>query len=397
MHYSWQFDILRTWEEVDDPAFLERWQRAYDTAPSRHVFSSPLLVKTWTDCYRKFQEIEPVYFIARSGGTEIYLPLVIWRRNWKNMFLRILVPAGYSDFDYHDPVVSCPVTNSLMTSFWTLVQQQVIEAIAYDKIDLNGMRFPGAQGFWEKEEACPFIDMSRYEDFEDYFDRLGKSLRKDIRRKKRILDDCGSVEFHVYSRQDIEGAMQSFPLFLDAHTRRWPNAFKAPGLHEALLRNGLPDRLVHFSEIRIDGSPVSWEIGFRDHDRAYSYMPAYQEAYADRSPGKVHLAFLIKECFQRGIRVFDFMRGAEEYKGSWADSIMYVHRSHQYADRLYSRMKIYTDQTFKNIKKLLYVSPLCLFSVDLIKKLDVLLRTQFILNAESCEIFMEFAGCANLG
>ncbi|NTV92294.1 MAG: GNAT family N-acetyltransferase [Chlorobiaceae bacterium] len=400
MEPSWKLDIYKDWNEIDDPSFQEQWQRWYDAAPEANVFSQPLLVKTWTDCYRAFQNVQPLYCVARTGDTTFFLPLVVWQRNWKNAFLTLVVPAGYSDYDYHDPLVAGTCTTSLMNSFWTLIVQQVLaghNCDTYDQIDLNGIRFFGLQPCWEQEESCPFIDMGRYADFQDYFERLGKNLRKDIRRKKRLLDACGSLEFHVYGRQELDRAMRVFPQFLEAHTRRWPNAFKAPGFHEAMLRNGLPSGLVHFSEMRIDGAPVSWEIGFRERSKAYSYMPAYQEDYADHSPGKVHLALLVEECFQRGIRVFDFMRGAEEYKESWTDSTIHVHRYRKIADSLSSRMKIVVHQAFNSVKTLIGASPVCFVAAGLLKKLDLLLRTLFIYNAESAEFFMDVAGCAFLG
>jgi len=188
-------------------------------------------------------------------------------------------------------------------------------------------------------------------------------------------------------------------LFPETHSRQWPKAFRAPGLHDALLSKGLLEGVVHFSEIRIDGVPVSWELGFRDRHRAYSYMPAYLDDYAGLSPGKVHLSFLIEECFHRGLRIFDFMLGSQEYKDSWTDSSAYVHSCRMFSDSLFSRTRLFADQALNGLKKLLPSVPLvCQISPDALKKLLLLIRTQFLSYAESCcGVFVELPGIAVLG
>lgn len=399
MEYSWTLDIFTTWDEVDDPDFLDRWLGWYDKAPLSHVFYHPVILKTWTDCYRKYQRIEPLYCVARTDDVEIFLPLVLWHRNWKNAFLRVVIPAGYSDYDYHDPIVVGPSTESLMNSFWGLIREEVFDGgfAAYDKIDLTGMHISGSESGWDREESCPFIDIGEYDDFRHYFDSLGKSLRKDIRRKRRMLGASGVLDFHVYGKQELENALKVFPAFLDVHTRKWPYAFKTPGFHEKLLSNGLPAGLVHFSEIRVDNDPISWEIGFRDGRKAYSYMPAYREEYAGYSPGKLHLASLIEDCFKSGVKIFDFMRGSEEYKGEWTDSEIFVYSFQQFADGLKSRVKLIADQTARGIKEQLGSLTFIVLSTGLLKKLWLLLRNQAVFYTDFYEIFMEVTGYSVVG
>jgi len=356
MENPWKVELYRSWDEVDSPGFAEQLRQWMEHAPDAHVFYHPVILKAWTDTMRKLQNVTPLYVVARYEEITFFLPLILWKRNWKNAFLRVIIPAGFSDFDYHDPGVSGPHTNVMMASFWTLFRQEVIDSgrIGYDKVDLNGIRSPGLQRLLEREEACPYIELNRYDNFEDYLASRSKSLRKDIRRKKRILEDAGELEYHVYGPHELENALPSFSLFLDTHSRQWPHAFKAPGLHEALLRNCLPKGLLHFSEIRIDGVPVSWEIGFRERQRAYSYMPAYLDEYAGMSPGKVHLSFLTEECFKSDRRIFDHLRGSETYKAGWADHIAEIYAYTKDASNLQARMRqagFGAMQELKNIRR----------------------------------------------
>jgi hypothetical protein len=390
MTYSWKLKIFSTWDEVDDPAFLAQWQQWIDSAADPHVFFHPLILKAWTDTYRLLWDITPLYCVAYTDDITVFLPLVVWRKNWNNAFVKVIVPAGYSDYDYHDPVVVGLSTMQVIRSFWNLIQSRIFDhgSIDYDQIDLLGIAFPGRLEFWKKEEVCPFIDLKKFDDFQQYFQQLGKNLRKDLRRSKRMLEEYGSLSFHVYAPNELQGALQVLPIFLETHTRKWPSAFKAPGFHKGLLLNGLPTGLVHFSEIRIDNVPISWELGFRYKHKAYSYMPAYQEEYAKYSPGKLQISYILEDCFKRGQQIFDYMRGAEEYKGEWTDSEVFIYRYLYNAKGFQSRVKILAYNALNELKKIPHYSPLYIpFAYISGRLFDYLIYLQVLLS-DSYEIFM---------
>ena len=352
MSYSWKFKVLKCWDEIDDADFIKQWERWTHQAPDAHVFNHPALIKTWTDIYRSLEKISPLYIVAEAEDVLVFLPLVLWQRNWKNAFMKTIIPAGYSDYDYHDPLVVGYPAKKLTQAFWKLLIKEVLKEsrLQYDLVDLTGMRTPGVYFKWLKEETCPYVDLSLYQNYDHYFSMLGKSLRKDIRKRIRMLEEFGKLSFHVYGQSDLIAVLDSLPEFLKVHATRWPNAYIPPGFHEALLRNTIPLGLSHFSEIRIDDLPISWELGFRYRKCAYSYMPAYVKKYAKCSPGKVHLSFLLEESFEKGIREFDFMRGSEEYKGKWTDDNRSLYCHKHFDTKLQSRLKLKTREILRSMK-----------------------------------------------
>ena len=68
-----------------------------------HVFFHPALCMAWLETYRPIRKLEPLFCIGDSNHNHFFLPLVLWRKNWKNAFQKVIVPVGYSDFDYHEP------------------------------------------------------------------------------------------------------------------------------------------------------------------------------------------------------------------------------------------------------------------------------------------------------
>jgi hypothetical protein len=353
MNRAWDLKVYRRWDEVDDPSFISEWKQWLEQSPQSHVFFHPSVLKAWTDTYRSIQNISPFYCVARKDDTTVFMPFVLWRRNWKNAFLHTLVPAGYSDYDYHDPIVTGIVTQELMHSFWGMLLNEFTnsDVVRFDIIDIPGIRIPGSQENWSKSEVCPYTDFKLFKDYDDYICKLSKSFRGDLKRQARRLEELGELSFHIYEKNEMDDALNDFKIFLEEHKRKWQNAYKAPGFHELLFKNIFTEGLAHYSQLRLDGRPISWVLGFRYKKTVYYYMPAYTSEYARYSPGKVQLAYIFKDCYNVGIEIFDFMRGAESYKAEWAQSEEVLYRNETDGSGLISRMKLNANSVLSEIKK----------------------------------------------
>ncbi len=355
MNHSWKLKIYRSWDEVDNPRFIDEWLKWMDNTPDPHVFFHPAMVKVWVDTYRSFQNISPLYCVAEYEDITVFLPLVLWRRNWKNAFLRLIVPVGFSDFDYHDPIVSVPRTNEIMDSFWNLIESRLLAGnlCRYDKISIHGFRFQCDANAWEEGDICPYADLKLYKSYSDYLLNLKKHLRQDIGRQKRRLSEVGETTYKVFQASELAEALALLPDFLAAHSRRWPNDFKSQGFHQAMLKEGVPAGLVHFSVLMVDGIPISWHLGFRYKDRFYYYMPAFLEKYQSYSPSKVHLSYLIEECFDNDIIIFDHLRGSESYKEGWATNAAHLYGYKRSCCSLPATLRLTAFNTMQELKKLL--------------------------------------------
>jgi CelD/BcsL family acetyltransferase involved in cellulose biosynthesis len=328
MRSQWKIEVYRNWEEVDDSKFLNRWMDLLQSATDANVFAHPALIRTWTDIYRKQRDISPLYCIAESDNATIFLPLVMWRRNWKNAFIRSITPSGYSDYDYHDPLIVGDLSTEMMQLFWQSLFDAAKNGVlgSFDTAEFSGIRITGKQCGWKQSDNCHYADLRRYEDFEQMLSSLSKNLRKDIKKRKRQLNNLGKITFHVYENSELNQVLEDFPVFMREHGKKWPGAYKAPGFHESLLKNAFHEGLVHYSQLRIDDRPISWELGFRYRDKAYSYMPVYLDYYRKYSPGKIHLSYLLEDGIKKGIGIFDFMRGDESYKKEWTSDQFSLYR-----------------------------------------------------------------------
>jgi len=323
MNDRWQFDWLTSWDEIRAPAFAAQWQRFADESFNSHVFFHPALGWAWLDTYLPLRDLRPCFLIARRSEHTVFLPVVHWRKNWKNAFQRVLVPLGYSDYDYHDPLVTGPAETMDWVGFWTgLLENLTLRPpCQFDRFELGGVRAEHTEGAlaWEDDEVCPWIDLTPFRSIEEYLATVSKGLRGDIGRQKRRLADQGQVSYNVYTADELPGALTALDAFLHHHAVRWPNAYRAPHFHENLLRKGLPAGTVYFSTMALGNRAVSWRLSFAWKNRYCSYQPTIDAAFSSYSPGKVHQCYVVSDLIGKRYATFDFLRGAEAHKAGWAN------------------------------------------------------------------------------
>jgi CelD/BcsL family acetyltransferase involved in cellulose biosynthesis len=247
------------------------------------------------------------------------------------------VPVGHGDYDYHDPVLS-NVGEDIGDEFWNVYLEQLEQAATgrYDFVAINGIRGTFNSGRWQSDDVAPFISVSSAT---DVLAQLKRSLRGDIRRQRRRLEEVGMLSLKTFSSSEIDPALVVLAEFLEAHSTRWPNSFRVPTLHERLVEYGLHAGVAHFSVLNLDGEPISWHLGFNDARRFYWYMPVYKEQYAAFSPGKLHLAAFVETAHATGARTVDLLRGDESYKSDWATGNEALHCTSRWSGSPTSRIR----------------------------------------------------------
>jgi CelD/BcsL family acetyltransferase involved in cellulose biosynthesis len=321
---AWRFDWITSWDHVWRADFVSPWHRWILESPTSHVFFHPALVRAWVDTYLPLRRMEPRVLVATQNGCTVFLPMVLWRKNWKNAFQRVLIPVGYSDYDYHDPIIVGRSDSEVWREFWDAFLQEVCKTWGKecDAVQLPGVHEAVARSdrFVDQGELCPRRDLGGFKDGEAFLASLRPSLRGDIRRQERRMLELGEITHIVFSADEVAEAVDSLGEFLKVHAARWPAAYKAPGFHHNLIRHGLPAGVVHFSLLKVGRDIVAWRLDFVDQRCFYAYMPAYRPEYMNLSPGSILQYYCIREAIQRRLKVFDHLRGEESYKAGWADS-----------------------------------------------------------------------------
>lgn len=324
----WHFKVMTDWDQVWEASHQEQWMLHMDSCPGAHVFFHPSLVKAWVDTYLPLRTISPLFVWANhENGNKVFLPLVLWKQNWKNAFMKSIVPAGYADFDYHDPVFLHSPSADELSAFWRELTDTLGRHAQYDEIALDGLHQSCLPQGWAivYKEPCPFIPIKGLSGIDDYLATRSKKIRYNLRREQKRAQDAAKLSYMEFFGENINMALEELPLLLECHRSRWPRAYKAPRFYENLLREGLNAGVIHFSRLTFDEHPASWRVGFIYKGRYYSYMPTINPEYSEYIPGKIHLLYCINYAIERKCGIYDQMRGDESYKSNWTRDFDFVY------------------------------------------------------------------------
>ena len=175
-------------------------------------------------------------------------------------------------------------------------------------------------------QESPFVDICRYNCWEQYERSLSKNLRVDLRRRWRRLNESGDVSIDIasdallidrllYEGFRLEGSDWKTARGTAIASRRATAEFYRQIGYWAADRGWL-----RLSFLRLDGSPIAFHFNVEANGVHYHLKGGYDPTYRQLSPGKVLHAELIRRAFGSGLDRFDFLGAAEPYKLQFADS-----------------------------------------------------------------------------
>jgi CelD/BcsL family acetyltransferase involved in cellulose biosynthesis len=307
-------EALPGFEGLDEP----RWNGLLDQARLPSVFLTWQWQTAWA---RAFLGSRPLHLlrIADDAGTLTgLLPLYDEVPGERRLvggvdvsdYLDLIAPAGREEEGWH-----------------ALLHHRAGESAAWD---LHGIRAlsptveilprlgvaSGLQASVEREDRCPVLELPF--SWESYLERLSGKDRHELKRKIRKLErelPGSSARFHA-SPEGWEGELGKF---LRLH--RLSKVGKARFMDERME--------AFFREVTRALAAAGWaRLWFLDHEGAgvaaflcfeYRgsvglYNSGFDPQHAKLSPGIVLLAHVIRDAIERGVPLFDFLRGEEPYK-----------------------------------------------------------------------------------
>ncbi len=158
-----------------------------------------------------------------------------------------------------------------------------------------------------------------FADFDAYMASRPSSLRKDLRRRRR-LSEQGAPAYGLVTDPDAIAKDTARAIELK---RQW---LAERGLHGRFLAraNGgawmadIAQRAnahgwLHFSVLRVGGNLAATQIAFGSEGRLVGYFGAFDVAHSRHSVGKLHLA----DIFDSRVTL-DLLTPADSYKAEWA-------------------------------------------------------------------------------
>lgn len=317
-------------EQLLNPSFLVKWQKVVDQCGWSSVFQDPQFILNWLATKGKSLKVDPFFCVMDADdGMTVVIPACRYPGSWKTLWRRRLVLLGEPHLDFLDPVVSVRDPASID---WTVLWQRFIsevdalsccETVCFFRV----REFCSPKGAVPDSAECSSkLNLKGYESLAGFLKQKSQRHRGDIHRQKKRLENQGDLSLNVFGCHEVDDALCSLEKMISAyeqlHLEHRERFFKAPGTYEfyqGMIKELLREGIVHFSELRLNGMPISWHFGFFYRGVLHYYKPTYQVEYQVYSPGKVHLALLVELGIHEGWVAIDMGGGAERYKFQWAD------------------------------------------------------------------------------
>ena len=269
------------------------------------------------------QRIEPYVVVERDGSS--VQAIGPFGRVGRMPGWRRVVFLGGTQSDYQT-VLTQPGRPDAATNVWKVLLAQT----DWDRIDLYpiaeseaaqvsalAQAHRGLTVAYRAKGNCPVLDLS-----DGAVERDGQKMLKDAQYQWRRMEKMGVTLQRAETADDLRKLLDGLA---DLHRRRWAVESQASRFSqdarqmefERLASVWLEQGVLHATGLSVGGRLIAAHIGACTADRFYWHTPSFDPEFSKYSPGKVLVWRLVEECRARGVRWFDFLRGAEEYKTAW--------------------------------------------------------------------------------
>ena len=192
--------------------------------------------------------------------------------------------------------------------------------------------------FYIRRFVSPFIIINR--DFTGYFKEKSRhSSIKTIKRSEKKLVQVGKL---TCKKLDSSRIGEIFEL----HEKQWKkkNDFSnfSEEKHGNFYKEIALDQNLSFKSwvhaLMLEERIIAFIYGFKCNTNYILYRITYDNDFSVYGPGKILLKKVIKDCFENGVKVFDFGLGYARYKTEWADDNRSIREVVFSTNRLFSRI-----------------------------------------------------------
>jgi CelD/BcsL family acetyltransferase involved in cellulose biosynthesis len=284
-------------------------------------WSSPFILPEWLEVWwRVFgSDFKPHIRVIFQGDEIIGVaPLMV--KDTTAYFM-----GGTDVCDYQDYVIAPGKEQDFFNALLDDLKQNGIKHLDLKHIrpDYTVMKFllPLAENrkckTVNEKEAVSF-EMDLPPSFEEYLNSLSTKQRHEVRRKIRRLTEEGKIVYHFVERgEELAAALEIFyKMFVESRQDKAAFLTEQMKRYFKLLTDIMEDiGLLKMGMLEIDGKPIAAIMCFDYNDCIYLYNSGYDPQYVGLSAGLLSKVYAIEDSIEKGKKRFDFLKGAEPYKG----------------------------------------------------------------------------------
>jgi hypothetical protein len=180
---------------------------------------------------------------------------------------------------------------------------------------------------------APYVDFGLFPASQPFIERLSRNTRHQLRRSNRQYSENGDLILR--RAETVETGLDYLADLIRLHNITWhargkPGAFATPAVrrfYQALIAAGVPNGEVDMLQVTAGDDVVGYLMNFRHRGVVSAYQSGfnYGSARPHQKPGLTCHFLAIDAYRAQGIRVYDFLAGADRYKLSLANAQRWLH------------------------------------------------------------------------
>ncbi|AEM77775.1 GNAT family N-acetyltransferase [Thermoanaerobacter wiegelii] len=249
----------------------------------------------------------------------------------KGLLVKRIKFIGSNNSDYLDFIVRKGHENEFYTSLVNFLERYIdaFTVLDLEHIPEKSEFFPYIMGSnlyydYDVQDVCPYVELPQ--SWEEYLNSLDGKFRRNLNYEIRRFFKEYDGSFSMV--KDIESIDRAMDNLIVLHQRRWrqrhmPGAFYSKRIrefHKDVAKDMLSKGELSLFELKDGGKTVASLLSYHVGGKRYYYISGYDLDYSKRSVGTITLGLAIKQSIEEGDRIFDFLRGDEEYKKNWTSS-----------------------------------------------------------------------------
>lgn len=319
--------------EVIEKIFAE-WTELCEEGASNDPFLRP---EWFLSFVRNFEKEIRLLTVRRGEKLRAVLPLVLKNGTLHGVPVKKLQAVFNLHSQRYDLVHGADEEerNEIINAVWTAIKilskWDVLEIRLVKKDSWLNDLLAAAEtenhrtGIWQMDSA-PYITLPQAEDKERliaaYFKGLSKNRRQLLKKKRRYLEEWGSVEF-VSTRGYSAALIQRY---LALESSGWKGRAgtavvedrNAARLYDDFARAVAAQNALLIYELKLDGAAIAMYISIMFDRQTVGWKMSYDENYARFSPGNLLFIEVLNDCMRNGSPELDQLSPATYNKSMWA-------------------------------------------------------------------------------
>lgn len=317
-------ETASTLEQLE--ALSGAWLALERLSGANAVFQSYNLIRTWAKHFLEAPGARQRLHVAtvrENGRAILILPLAVG--GWPA--LRIGRLAGDPIAQYAEILVDpAAQTRAAFDAALRSAAAAGIDTLVFRRVRQDSHLLRAAAGHLRPptgETTAPYADLTPFETYEAFIESRSKKMRQGLRNRRNHLGKAGAVAFELFP-----GGPEARRALADATDlkRRW--LIQRGAISSAFVEASARDCLLDLAEdkarsgsvvlrLLVNGEPAAICFGFEHQGTHFSYMSAYDERFANLSPGKMLMNCYIERFRERRIERIDMLPPSGRHKSDW--------------------------------------------------------------------------------